>query len=89
MPKQPEQQQLTYGEAHAAAKVYREAVKQFEDDQGVNLQVGVGVANKDDSWKVAIRLRERDTEAIVVTIAERSIPGIPLDIEFTGPLRAA
>lgn len=76
----PEVWPVTFDQASDARDTLREALNEHHPD--VRIGLGVYVVNKE--YKVAIRLAEEGQEELAAELAERYIPGMPLDIEFSG-----
>lgn len=85
-PQPPERQRLTYEQALVEKQKLVDGI--LTDYQNL-CGLGVGVSGQDDYRKVAIRTKKLDSIGTAVFFADKYIPGVPVDIEYTGELTAA
>lgn len=74
--------------AHDAADTFREGLALSEAERGVNWGIGAGVTMKDGQWGVAIRVTEKENIPVAQYFAQALIPGVFVDVQYVGRIRA-
>lgn len=74
--------------AHDAADTLRQGIASSEAERDTNWRIGVGAAIKDGQWGVAMRVTEAENIPVAQYFAQTFIPGVPVDIQHVGRIRA-